>query len=287
MAVDDSGKRARLLPCLAILRYTVATVVTVLAVVVIVMVIAVGVRPDDVSVSVVQGHVGTSALWKETTTYVDAEPTATATTISRRGARPVDCIGAGGRGAPYSESLGSCSGFGGGRDFSTHGSVVYGRPPTRTVYTLVKALTLVVILSVENPSGRGIIYCESINVSFYAGTAAAGMKIGALQLPSSLDFNVKPQTSHVIGREVTFNDTAVLKQIADTYGGESSFTGTVEVTMNTSYVVLRHHNPPSIVTLVCSQVYFSFYDATATATSVHTTGDGLFAEGLRPSAKAH
>jgi hypothetical protein len=60
MAVDDSGKQATLFPCLAILRYTVATVVTVLAVVVIVMVIAVGVRPEDVSVSVVQGHVSTS-----------------------------------------------------------------------------------------------------------------------------------------------------------------------------------------------------------------------------------
>jgi hypothetical protein len=262
MALDDSGKQARLLPCLAILRYTVATVVTVLAVVVIVMVIAVGVRPDDVNVSVVQGHVATSDLWEEmtttTTTYdVNTEPSAT--TISRRGPRPVNCIGTGGgRGAA---ELGSCSGSG--------GRVIYGRPLTRTVYTPAKILSLEVYLNVENRSGRGIIYCKSINVSFYAGSAAEGMnKIGMLQLPRSLDFNVKPQTSHVIGRVVTFNDATMLKKIADTYGGEFSFKGTVEVTMNTSFVVFKHHSTPITITLVCSPVDFSVGYASDTATSV-------------------
>jgi hypothetical protein len=268
MAVDDSGKQATLFPCLAILRYTVATVVTVLAVVVIVMVIAVGVRPEDVSVSVVQGHVSTSDLWNETTTYVDAETTVTPKAIYPRGGPRGSCIG--GRGGPYSAALTRpCFGPGGTDDnFGT-----YGRPLTRTVYTPVDALSLEVALSVENQGGRGSIYCRSINVTFRAGgststSMAAGMEIGVLYLPPSFDFQAKPQTSHKISREVTFRGTNVLKYIADTYGGESSFTGVVEVTINTSSVVFGHHTSPKIVTLVCSPVDFSVRDATATATSV-------------------
>lgn len=272
MAVEDGsgGKQMQAIrfPCLAILRYTVATVVTVLAVVVIVMVIAVGVRPDNVSVSVVQGHVSTSDLWNETTTYVDAEPATARTMSGRRGGRG-GCIG-GLRGAPYSE-LRSCFGPGGGEDGIVGGGGVYSRrPPTRTVYTAVEALSLEVILSVDNPSGRGSIYCQSINVTFRAGTPPTGMEIGAFNLSRSFDFHVKPQTSHKIARSLVVDNPTVLDYIASTYGGESSFTGTVEVTMNTSSVVtqLGHRTPFSIVKLVCSPVDFSVGDATATATAV-------------------
>lgn len=280
MAVDDdSGNKpqARLFPCLAILRYTVATVVTVLAVVVIVKVIYVGVRPEDVSVSVVQGHVSTSDLWNETTTYVDAAEATTVTAAKaavvypRVGGPRGSCIGGGG--GLYSAAL-SRPCFGPGGDDDDVDSGTYGRPLTRTVYTPVDALNLEVALSVDNQSGRGSIYCRSINVTFRAGgggmATAAGMVIGVLRLPSSFDFQAKPQTSHKISRMVTFNDTAALKYIADNYGGDTSFTGVVEVTMNTSSVVFGHHiTRPRIVTLVCSQVDFvSVRYATATATSV-------------------
>lgn len=229
MAVDDSGKRARLLPCLAILRYTVATVVTVLAVVVIVMVIAVGVRPGDVSVSVVQGHV-----------------------------RAVGCIdGYCFRVNPYSE-FGSCSGFRGCTRVVS---------PTRTVYNPpLESLSFRVSLSVDNPSGRaGIIYCTNITVSLFAGTAAAGREIGGrFHLMSDLNFQLMPQTSHKISRLMAINDTATLEYIADRY--VSSFTGTVVVTMNTSSVVLSHHSTSSIVKFVCWPVYFSVSYATGKAT---------------------
>ncbi|KAG2634323.1 hypothetical protein PVAP13_2NG198100 [Panicum virgatum] len=220
-AVDDDDERTRF-SWLAMARYMVASVVTVFAIVVIVLVISVGVfRTEDAIVSVVQGHVGTSPLWKRGNDFAQEvgfgvgskqhASTKSPQPCRRRGASPYQGYADDFDGPPCS----SINGFAGNPYRSRY------RPRTTVTYLPVEYLSVGVILSVANPSGRVDIRCDNIYV----------------------------------------NDTNVLFYIARTYGGRSSFTGRVRVTMNISSNTMLTSTSPREVTHDCSPLDFSTYDA--------------------------
>ncbi|KAG2634324.1 hypothetical protein PVAP13_2NG198100 [Panicum virgatum] len=237
-AVDDDDERTRF-SWLAMARYMVASVVTVFAIVVIVLVISVGVfRTEDAIVSVVQGHVGTSPLWKRGNDFAQEvgfgvgskqhASTKSPQPCRRRGASPYQGYADDFDGPPCS----SINGFAGNPYRSRY------RPRTTVTYLPVEYLSVGVILSVANPSGRVDIRCDNISVRFLdmpsgAEDFTAGMP-GGLGWFYLEGFVVRRQSSHKVTRYIYVNDTNVLFYIARTYGGRSSFTGRVRVTMNIS-----------------------------------------------------
>ncbi|CAL5050508.1 unnamed protein product [Urochloa decumbens] len=224
MAAADSGEERARFSCLTALRYTVAAVVTALAVVIIVMVIAavVVLRPEKLSLSVVQGHVRTTKLYTESDTishpaFCGGGNSQTTTTTEPRGGGGVGIIG-------------------GGRDRGlSAGSLASVSRPRRCppqlsrTYGPVGFLDLGVVLSVENPSGRREITCESMEVQFYDNvTVGVPVKITSFIEPK---FVVKPQSSHRFWKALRLWDKGVLAYIASQYGGSSGFMGKVNGTM--------------------------------------------------------
>nr|CAB3469271.1 unnamed protein product [Digitaria exilis] len=246
MAAKGGGEErpARRFQCLAVLRYMVATVVTVLALVVIAKVIAVGVRPKDIVLSVVHGHVWTSALWKEVTTPPKQQ-----------------------RGGDNNNNNNNCTGGDDGDCSSDSG----GLPATKATYQPVAILHLKFVMSVDNPSGRGSVHCDSISVAFIGGGGGGGdddtMTIGTIPLPYS--FQVRPQSTHKFFRLVTIYNTTVLAHMASEYAGMTSFTGRLQVTMNTYDTRLgRRADSRTAVGFECSPVVFSLADASDTDASI-------------------
>ncbi|KAK3140688.1 hypothetical protein QOZ80_5AG0404350 [Eleusine coracana subsp. coracana] len=212
------------------LRYIVATVVSVLTVAVVVMVIIVDFRgPDNLRLSVLQGHIEATTLWSkvERTIYPSTTLLPQAGLTSRR--LPCDDeeilgnvdLGLGGAETalePGGEDSCSQDGFRGPYKIET--------------YEAAPSSSLRITLSVYNPSGRVGIKCHNIFIRVLDLPNGANSFQGMVQIGSFVldkGFPVGRQSSHTLRRWMDVSDPSVRAYIARTYPGSTSFPAMVQV----------------------------------------------------------
>ena len=201
MGIDVGGdeKRTRF-PCLATVRYMVAAVVAVLTVVVAVKVITVDLRPEDIELSILQGHIEASTLWRQRETEI-SPPRLQQEQVSRRRHRPCDDgdyeiqprLGA-------SEDHGKINAdAAGSSDICAENRL----PSTIVTYEAAAAVDLGVTLSAYNPSGRVDINCTGITLRVVDMPDLARNTTGTMEIvrfPLPRGFLVKRQSSHTVRR---------------------------------------------------------------------------------------
>ncbi|KAK3137372.1 hypothetical protein QOZ80_5BG0451430 [Eleusine coracana subsp. coracana] len=222
-------------------RYMVATVVTVLAVVVIVMVITVEVlRPEEISVYVLYGHVDMSDLWVQ-----HRKPVARtkAGGLGRRNNPTTTTVYMPEKFVQFGITLGA--------DNPSGRANIYGRNVT--------------IRFLDMP---------------YGGENFTGMmELGEIIMPE-LSFVVKKKSSHMLTRWQSVDDKTLLSYLASTYGGRRSFTGAVHLTMSISSDTLMGQTRTSLryVDHFCGPLTFTVDEPRRTARDVpcvQSNGDGM------------
>ncbi|RLN12913.1 hypothetical protein C2845_PM09G01020 [Panicum miliaceum] len=255
MGIDE--KRTRF-PCLATVRYMVTAVVAVLTVVVAVKVITVDLRPEDVELSILQGHIEASTLWRQRETEISPPRLQ----VSRRHRRPCD-----------DDDYEIQPGLGVNDAGSSDDSCAESRlPSTVMTYEAAASVDLGVTLSAYNPSGRVDIKCTGITLRVVDMPDLARNTTGTMEIvrfPLPRGFLVKRQSSHTVRRWMRVTDARVLSYLASTYAGRTSFTATVQVNATIASVTVVKRTNPKNVSHWCSVVTVGLDEPSTTADAVH------------------
>uniref|UniRef100_A0A0A9F7N9 Uncharacterized protein n=1 Tax=Arundo donax TaxID=35708 RepID=A0A0A9F7N9_ARUDO len=180
------------------------------------MVVIVGLRPENISISVVQGRIEA---------------------IYDRGLDSVVVTGS--IGVPSNLAAGTAGGHGLGVPRMEEPAAT----STTNMYTysnIIKAMKLRVVLRAYNPSGRADIRCDNATIRVldmpdWPFSFDNMTEVGKVNLTEG--FSVQRQTYHILSKSVTVNDTSVLHYIEATYGEyDDGFTAMVQVntTISTS-----------------------------------------------------
>ncbi|KAL6606519.1 hypothetical protein ACP70R_042172 [Stipagrostis hirtigluma subsp. patula] len=247
MAADDSDDERTKIPYLAMVRYTVVTVVSALAVVVVVMVTTVALRPENIRLSVLHRHVQANALWQQNVTIMAS-------------------LGSGHR---INSAAYTMDGHAGGVEVEESPAAASAETTViGTEYKPAKEVELQFILRAYNPSGRVEIDCDNITVRVidmpnWPDSFRGMVEIGKSDLLRLEPFTLTQQNSRTLMRPAIFNDTEVLSYLAATYGGRSSFTAMLEVNASISSSVFKLNNgspPGRVVTHYCWPVTVATYN---------------------------
>lgn len=252
------GRKSTRFPCLATVRYMVAAVVAVLTIVVAVKMIIVDLRPEDIQLSILQGHIEASALWsRNETDEIDVN----------YGNEEV-VVGSRRRTSPTCESnvIGVNVGLGiGQQQLSTRsGTVIVGEGEDEgedeprcaapiVTYSASSSVKLRVTLSAYNPSGRVDVNCTNttlrvLDMPSESDNITGMMEIAKLALPQK-GFLVRRKSSHTVMKRILVHNHNVLSYIATMYAGKTSFKAMVQV--NTMVTTVNWKNTQKNVSNTC------------------------------------